>query len=130
MIFCFVLKKKKKVCNELEDGRIAVIGIGDSPAFAHINSVCASLQIPFLAIKWESMSDDATTSNEAAANSSPSGSSSSSFMDDTATTMSPPFTHSPAASHLNGDSGGNHRPVDNIINIHPPANKLMQVNRK
>ena len=44
----------KTLCNELSDGRIAVITIGESPVFLQIYSVTRSLQIPYISIKWES----------------------------------------------------------------------------
>lgn len=102
----------QKVCNELEDGRIAVIGIGESAVFNHINSVCASLQIPYLAVKWDSVDDD-TDVNETSS-------------DDT--TALPPLSQS--TSPNSPIDQALHRPQDNIINIHPPANKLMKVEKK
>ena len=42
-----------KVCNELNDNRIAVIAIGDCPVFIHLNGIARSLKIPYLAIKWD-----------------------------------------------------------------------------
>lgn len=40
------------VCKQLNDGRLAVIGIGYNPTLANIESITTSLNIPFISIKW------------------------------------------------------------------------------
>ena len=41
------------MCNELNEGRIAIISIGECPVFSYIQSIANSLKIPYLSIKWE-----------------------------------------------------------------------------
>ncbi len=41
------------MCNELNEGRIAVIGIGNSPTLDHLSSIAISLDIPYIEIKWD-----------------------------------------------------------------------------
>lgn len=100
----------------MEDGRIAVIGIGDSSVFDHVNSICASLKIPFVAIKWDSIEESAfEAAKELAA---------ASHVDEAAKPNPVPLVPLPSSSHADSSI---HRPQDNIVNIHPPANKLMKV---
>ena len=40
------------VCNELQDGRLAIIGIGTSSVLTLIKSISNSLRIPYLAVEW------------------------------------------------------------------------------
>ena len=47
-----------KVCNEINEERIAIIAIGNCPVFLHLNGIANSLQIPFISIKWESMDEE------------------------------------------------------------------------
>ena len=42
----------KIVCNQLNDGRLAVIGIGSNPTLENIELMTTSLDIPYIAIKW------------------------------------------------------------------------------
>ena len=42
----------------MTDGRIAVIGIGDSPVFNHLQSISNSLKIPFISIKWNGIEEE------------------------------------------------------------------------
>jgi hypothetical protein len=51
-------KLTKLLCNELFDGRLAVIGVGTSPVFAHIKAITNSLRIPYIAIEWTEKSMD------------------------------------------------------------------------
>ncbi len=41
------------MCNELKEGRIAILAIGTSPVFDQLRSIANSLKIPYLAIKWD-----------------------------------------------------------------------------
>ena len=50
-----------KVCNEINEERIAIIAIGNCPVFLHLNGIANSLQIPFISIKWESMDEEIST---------------------------------------------------------------------
>lgn len=49
-----------KVCNELNDKRIAIIAIGGCPVFLHMNGIANSLKIPFISIRWESIEEENT----------------------------------------------------------------------
>jgi hypothetical protein len=46
------------VCKELDDGRIAILAIGDNPIFSHLNMIANSLRIPFIYIKWNNLEDE------------------------------------------------------------------------
>lgn len=45
----------RSLCSELEDGRIAIIGIGLGRLLDHIKYVASALDIPFLSIQWNSI---------------------------------------------------------------------------
>ena len=47
-----------KVCNEFEEGRIAVLGIGENPVFTHLHGIADSLNVPFISINWDSLEDE------------------------------------------------------------------------
>ena len=47
-----------KVCDNLNDGRIAVLAIGSHSVFLHLHSIADSLKIPYIAIKWESLNEE------------------------------------------------------------------------
>jgi hypothetical protein len=46
------------VCNELAEGRIAIIAIGENPAFMHIHAIADSLKVPYISIKWDSLEEE------------------------------------------------------------------------
>jgi DNA-binding LacI/PurR family transcriptional regulator len=48
-------KSVRTLCSELEDGRIAIIGIGLSHTFEHLKYVSNALGIPFFSIQWNSI---------------------------------------------------------------------------
>jgi hypothetical protein len=45
------------VCNEINEGHIAVIAIGDSHVFFNLYAITNSLKIPFISIKMDSLED-------------------------------------------------------------------------
>jgi hypothetical protein len=45
----------KIVCKQLENGRLAVIGIGDNPTLENIELMTTSLDIPYISIKWNNV---------------------------------------------------------------------------
>jgi hypothetical protein len=63
IFFYFEALKRKfiffilKVCNEINDGHIAVIAIGDSHVFLNLYAITNSLKIPYISIKWDSVED-------------------------------------------------------------------------
>ena len=46
------------VCSEFNDGRIAVIGIGNSQTLEHIKAISNSLDVPFIKINWNKYDDE------------------------------------------------------------------------
>jgi hypothetical protein len=46
------------VCSDFDDGRIAVLAIGSHPVYLHLHAIAESLHIPFISIKWESLSEE------------------------------------------------------------------------
>jgi hypothetical protein len=42
----------------LSEGRIAILVIGSHPVFLHLHAIADSLHIPYIAIKWESLSEE------------------------------------------------------------------------
>ena len=46
------------MCEEVHEGRIAILAIGDSPVFLHMYAIASSLKIPYLAIKWDSLEEE------------------------------------------------------------------------
>lgn len=56
------------MCNELNEGRIAIISIGDCPVFSYIQSIANSLKIPYLSIKWENYNHRGENNNNNSAN--------------------------------------------------------------
>lgn len=49
----FILYLYSKVCDELNDGRIAILVIGESTTFFHLHGIASSLNIPFISIRWD-----------------------------------------------------------------------------
>ena len=47
-----------EVCNEFEEGRIAVVGIGENPIFTHLHGIADSLNVPFISINWDSLEEE------------------------------------------------------------------------
>lgn len=102
---CYIIQ----VCNELSDGRIAVVGIGESPVFQQIYSITKSLRVPYFSIRWENQEEEEKE-----------------FLQSLGLT----------ASSLDSNSNHPHRhphqhpgmPLfqSHRINLHPPANKLMK----
>ena len=45
------------MCRDLNEGRIAVIGIGSNPTLRHLETITTVLNIPFLSIKWNNNHD-------------------------------------------------------------------------
>ncbi len=45
------------MCNEIKEGTIAVIAIGDSQVFYNLYAITSALKIPYLSIKWDSLED-------------------------------------------------------------------------
>ena len=84
----------------MNEGRIAIIAIGNSPVFLHLYSIADSLSIPYISIKWESLEEE--NSIIARANMLFSGS----------------YNH-------DKESDYDEDTKINQINIHPPANTLM-----
>lgn len=48
----------QKVCDELEDGRIAVLAIGESPVFSLVHLIANTLKIPYITIKWDKLNEE------------------------------------------------------------------------
>jgi hypothetical protein len=46
------------VCTELHEGRLAVIGLGNSPTLDHLSSIATSLGIQYIEIKWENFDEN------------------------------------------------------------------------
>ena len=42
----------------MSDGRIAIIAIGSSPVFAHIQGLANALKVPYISIKWDSLKEE------------------------------------------------------------------------
>jgi hypothetical protein len=53
-----------KVCNELNEGRIAIITIGNCQVFSYVQSIANQLKIPYLTIKWENQRELQHQDNE------------------------------------------------------------------
>jgi hypothetical protein len=80
----------------LNDGRLAVIAIGENPVFIYIQSITNTLKIPYISIKWDTLEEEHTILSLAAA-----------YQSDI---------------YENNDS----QILINQINVHPPAYKLMK----
>lgn len=74
----------------MEDGRIAILAIGESQVFSLIHLIASSLKIPYISIKWEKLNED---------------------------------YHK--IENLLGEADEEPKKVENLINIHPPANKII-----
>jgi hypothetical protein len=48
----FKILLKYLVCKDLNEGRLAVIGIGNNPTLYHLESITTILNIPYISIKW------------------------------------------------------------------------------
>jgi hypothetical protein len=46
------------VCRDLNEGRLAVIGIGNNPTLYHLESITTILNIPFISMKWSDNFDN------------------------------------------------------------------------
>ena len=46
------------MCNELSEGRIAIIAVGESRVFSHLHTIASSLRVPFIFIKWNSLAEE------------------------------------------------------------------------
>ena len=46
------------MCNELSEGRIAIIAVGESRVFSHLHTIASSLRIPFIFIKWNTLEEE------------------------------------------------------------------------
>jgi len=46
------------VCNELSEGRIAIIAVGESRVFSHLHTIMTPLKIPFIFIKWNTLEEE------------------------------------------------------------------------
>ncbi|CAF0769509.1 unnamed protein product [Brachionus calyciflorus] len=53
-------KLTKKFCQDIEDGRLAILAIGDNSAYRLIDSIANSLNIPYIEIKWNSLDEEYT----------------------------------------------------------------------
>jgi hypothetical protein len=54
------------VCSDFDDGRIAVLAIGSHPVYLHLHAIAESLHIPYISIKWESLSEENSIINSLA----------------------------------------------------------------
>ena len=46
------------VCRDLNEGRIAIIGVGRNPTLSHLETIATVLNIPFLSVKWNDNYDN------------------------------------------------------------------------
>lgn len=100
------------VCSELAEGRIAIIGIGNSDIFRHLHSIADSLKIPYISIRWETFEEENQTL-EASLNAATAFSSNS-------------FPTPPLHPQQLMDEDESGRGVINQISMHPPARRLMK----
>ena len=49
------------MCDHISEGRIAIIGIGDTTVLSHIQLIASSLNIPYLSVKWNSLNEELNT---------------------------------------------------------------------
>ena len=49
------------MCDHISEGRVAVLGIGDTTVLSHIHLITSSLKIPYLSIKWNGFNEEQMT---------------------------------------------------------------------
>ncbi|CAF0769478.1 unnamed protein product [Brachionus calyciflorus] len=84
-------KLTNKLCEELDEGRIALLGIGESSIFKYLQSISSSLKVPYIAIKWENLDEE-----------------------------------NKILEKLLDDSDEESKTESNLINMHPPAHKIVK----